>query len=236
MFLGTIVGKRGITNELDLDILMAEASLQYLKKKYLTCTNAVVVAQGITSKQTGGKSPTVPSTVTSSTTTSSTQSTSTMTTRTPSLTVPIATVNMTITPKNTKATTAPKLVTPQKDCAHYVIASDYKNWGESRKACEKLGGDLAIIKSEFDRQCLIKVLESPTTKIQGNFVQLGGFKINFTWKWVDGDTINVPSQWWYPNEPGENDQVVLIGTKSYGYKMIGYPKHVAFQSVCKMSN
>ncbi|XP_062398998.1 CD209 antigen-like [Sardina pilchardus] len=88
----------------------------------------------------------------------------------------------------------------------YFFSDEKKNWGESRRECQQMGGDLVIINNQ-DEQNFVKIHQSD------NWIGLNDINKEREWRWVDGTLLT--HGFWHPGEPnnlGDEDCVHFLHT------------------------
>ncbi|KAK2829623.1 hypothetical protein Q7C36_017613 [Tachysurus vachellii] len=76
----------------------------------------------------------------------------------------------------------------------YILFSDKMNWDSSRISCQKLGGDLAIIKSKEEHD----LISGLVSKIASSLFWIGltDAENEGVWLWIDGTPLNKNLSWW----------------------------------------
>ena len=101
---------------------------------------------------------------------------------------------------------------PYKNHTYYVGDTPTMNWGDARKVCQNVGGDLAIIKSldenDFIRKLLLKQTTAPQRLAWIGLFRNGDNDLN----WVDGtDYAIIPSfSPWDLHQPDNYGNCVLM--------------------------
>ncbi|XP_015224810.1 PREDICTED: C-type lectin domain family 4 member C-like [Cyprinodon variegatus] len=68
----------------------------------------------------------------------------------------------------------------------FYTSTEKKNWTESRKDCQRRGGDLVIINSKEKQDILRRMKLHGDSWIGLQSVSTGGWGAKAKWKWVDG--------------------------------------------------
>ncbi|XP_062607406.1 perlucin-like, partial [Saccostrea cucullata] len=94
-------------------------------------------------------------------------------------------------------------VTCSENGVAYMFEEQKVDWNEAARGCEFAGGSLAIIRSNFDEDCIVRNLKQSVGPYS-----IGGTKSSSgLWTWMDGTLITQPTYWatGEPNNAGDGE-------------------------------
>ncbi|XP_049328203.1 CD209 antigen-like protein C isoform X3 [Astyanax mexicanus] len=112
----------------------------------------------------------------------------------------------------------------------YYIATEEKNWTESRKDCIKTGSDLVIINSREEQEFIFKEF------IGSGWIGLTDARTEGVWKWVDGSELI--TGFWAEGEPNnfegpEDCAATGYANESSLLSWADYPCSLLVRGICE---
>ena len=103
----------------------------------------------------------------------------------------------------------PEGYTAYRDSSCFRIVAEAKNFDQSRQNCKETGGDLFVVRDDYDENFLENLKDATIawvglkqTQEHIDAFSKGGLKADEDWEWVDGRPFDRPHMWQH-NEPDD---------------------------------